>query len=141
MTGPGYCLQQQFRCLFTKARFSKRADAVSDDEDAGSGQKGQDDVAEPVLAPIESFVGQQPSAVVLNHAADPAQPRAVRFADLTNVGLDALVQAEPAVVGAVVAGIGVQLGDSGADSQGQMKRMREKPGVVDIGSRRNGAEG
>jgi hypothetical protein len=35
-----------------KAWFSKCADAVGDDEDAGSGQQGQDDVAEPVLAPI-----------------------------------------------------------------------------------------
>src|SRR3954468_11663485 len=115
-----------------KARFSKRADAVGDDEDAGSGQEGQDDVAEPVLAPIKSLVGQQPSAVVLNHAADPAQPRAVRFADLTNVGLDALVQAEPAVVGAVAAGIGVQLGDSGADGQGQVQQMPEEARVMDV---------
>ena len=98
-------------------------------------------MAKPVVSPIKSLVGQHPSAIVLNHAADPAWPRAVRFADVTDVGLDALAQAEPAVVGAGVAGIGVQLGDSDTDGQGQMKQMREKPGVVDVGSRRNGPKG
>ena len=56
-----------------KARFSEATDAVGDDEDAGSSQEGQYDAAEPVLAPVQSFVGQQPCAIVLDHAADPAQ--------------------------------------------------------------------
>src|SRR5215213_2171546 len=90
-----------------KARFSERADAVGDDEDAGGGQEGQDHAAEPVLAPIQPLVGQQPGAIVFDHAADLAQSRAVRLANLADMGLDAVPSAEGTVVGAVVARVGV----------------------------------
>src|SRR5215218_2082819 len=119
----------------TKARFSERAAAVSDDEDAGSGQEGQDHATQPVLAPVQSLVGQQPGATVLDDAADRAEPRAVRCTYPTNVGLDAVLAAERAIVGAVVAGIGVQPRDGGADDLSHAQKMREEPRVVDVGGR------
>jgi hypothetical protein len=84
-----------------KARFSERVEAVGDDEDAGGGQERQDDPAEPVLAPVQPLVGQQPRAVVLDHAADRAEPRPVRRADLADAGLDAGPEAQAAVLRAV----------------------------------------
>ena len=36
-----------FLALETKARFSERADTIGDDEDARSGEEGQDHAAEP----------------------------------------------------------------------------------------------
>src|SRR4051812_10495704 len=87
--------------------FSEATDTVGDDEDARGGQESQDDAAEPVLPPVQSLVGQQPCAIVLDHAADPAQSRAVRRADLADTGLDAVPEAAGAVLGAVVARVGV----------------------------------
>src|SRR3954469_8926289 len=91
----------------TKARFSERAEAARDDEDAGGGQECQDHAAQPVLAAVQPLVGQQPRAIVLDHAADRAEPRAVRLAHLADERLDALARAEPAVGGAVVGSVGV----------------------------------
>src|SRR3954447_2350942 len=99
----------------TKAPFSERGEAVRDDEDAGGGQEGQDHPGQPVVAPVEPLVGEQPRAIVLDDAADQAEPRAVRLADLADAGLDALPRAEPAIVGAVVGRVGVQPADGGAD--------------------------
>src|SRR3982751_4948730 len=120
-----------------KAKFSEATDAVGDAEDARGGQESQDHAAEPVLPPVQSLVGQQPGASVLDHAADPAQSRAVRCADLAGTGLDAVPEAEGAVVGAVVAGVGVQPADGSADDLGQVQQMREEPRVVDVGGRGN----
>ena len=39
---------------------------------------------------VQPLVGQQPCAVVLDHAADRAEPRAVRLAHLADAGLDAV---------------------------------------------------
>src|SRR3954469_115787 len=90
----------------TKAPFSERVEAVRDDEDAGGGQERQDHAAEPVVAPVQPLVGQQPRATVLHQAADGAGPRAVRRADLADARLDAVPQARAAVVRAVVARVG-----------------------------------
>src|SRR3954454_3424894 len=49
-----------------------------------------------------------------------------------NVRLDAVSQAEAAVLGTVVASVRIQPADGGAHGQSQMKKMREKPRVVDI---------
>src|SRR3954463_5879065 len=103
----------------TKAPFSERAESVRDDEDAGRVQEGQDHAAQPVLPAVQPLVGQQPRAVVLDDAADRAEPRAVRLAHLADVRLDTLARAEPAVAGAVVGGVGVQPADRGADDLGQ----------------------
>jgi hypothetical protein len=97
----------------------------------------QDDAAEPVLAPVQALVGQQPCATVLDNAADGAEPRTVRRAHLADARLDAVLQAEPAVVGAVVACIGVQPAEGGADDLRQTQEMREEPRVVDVGRRRD----
>ena len=88
-----------------------------------------------LLPPVQPLVGQQPRAIVLDHAADRAEPRAVRLAHLADAGLDAVLQAEPAVVGAVVGRVGVQPADGGADHLGQAQQMREEPRVVDVGGR------
>src|SRR5215212_8500964 len=123
-----------------KARFSEPGDAVCDDEDAGGGQEGQDHAAQPVVTPIQPLVGQQPRAIVLDHAADRAEPGAVRLAHLPDEGPDALARAEPAVAGAVVARVGVQPADRGADGQGQAQQVREEPRVVDVGGRGHGGQ-
>src|SRR4051794_30018038 len=90
-----------------KAPFSERAEAIRDDEDAGRIQEGQDHAAQPVLPAIQPLVGQQPGAIVFDHAADLAQSRAVRLANLADMGLDAVPSAEGTVVGAVVGCVGV----------------------------------
>src|SRR3954454_10462 len=102
----------------TKGRFSELAEAVGDDENAGGSQQGQDDAAESVLTPIQALVGQQPGAVVLDHVADRAQPRAVRLAYPADLGLDAVPQTHPAVLGAVITGVAEQSADTGAHGQG-----------------------
>jgi hypothetical protein len=58
---------------------SKRLDAVGDHEDASGVEEGEDNVAAPVLAAIQPLVGQQPGAVVLDDAADGAEPRSMRL--------------------------------------------------------------
>ena len=67
-------------------------------------------------------------------------PRAMAGADLADQRLDALAQAEPAVVRAVVAGIGEPAGAPDADQQGEAQQFGEHPGIVDIGGRGHGAE-
>src|SRR3954451_9683651 len=57
-----------------------------------------------------------------------------------NVWLDAVWEAEAAVLGTVVASVRIQPADGGAHGQSQMKKMREKPRVVDIGGGGNGAQ-
>src|SRR3954454_7788848 len=120
--------------------FSEATDTVGDDEDARGGRESQDHAAEPVLPPVQSLVGQQPCAIVLDHAADPAQSRAVRRADLADMGLDAVPEAEGAVLGAVVARVGVRPADGGADALGQVQKMPEEARVVDVGGRGDGAQ-
>ena len=78
-------------------------------------EEGQNDAALPVLAPVQALVGERPGAAVLDHAADRAEPRSVRLAHLADMGLDAVLPAERAVLGAVVARVGVQPADRGAD--------------------------
>jgi hypothetical protein len=70
---------------------------------------------------------------VLDDAADPTQPRAMRCANLADMRLDAVSPAEVAVLGAVLARLGVQLGDRGADDLGQVQKMPEEAGVMDVG--------
>src|SRR5919107_2614628 len=126
--------------MATKARFSKRVDAVCDDEDAGRGQQGQDHATQPILAAVESLVGQQPCAIVLDHAADRAEPRAMRLAYLADAGLDAVPQAEIAVLGTVISRVGEQLADGRADHLSQAQEMEKEPRIVDVGGRGNDAQ-
>src|SRR5690349_10747382 len=86
------------------------------------------------------LVGEQPRAVMLDHAADGAEPGAVRRADLPDAGLNALAQAEVAVRRAVVARVGVQPADSGADDLGQAQQVREEAAVVDVRGRGYGGQ-
>ena len=123
-----------------KGWFSERAKAVGDDEDAGRGQEGQDDAAQPVLPAVQPLVGQQPCAVVLDHAADRAEARAVRLAHLADEGLDAVLPAEFAVVRAGVGRIGVEPADRSTNGQGQAQQVREEPRVVDVGGRGDGGQ-
>src|SRR4051794_15918395 len=96
-----------FAHVLVKAGFSEWADAIGDDEAAGGIQGGQEHAAQPVLAPVQSLVGQQPAAAVLDDAKDPAQPRAMGLADLADRGLDAVAPAEGTVAGTVMACVGV----------------------------------
>ena len=57
------------------------------------------------------------------------------MANLADVGPDAFLQAEFAVLSPVIARVGIQLGDGAADGQGQVQKMPKEAGVVDIGGR------
>src|SRR3712207_496097 len=92
---------------------SRRADAVCADEDRRRGEQGEDDPTNPVLPPVQPFAGRQPGVAVLDDAADLAEPGAVGLADLADVRLDPVAQAEPAVVRAVVARVRVEPADGG----------------------------
>lgn len=93
-----------------------------DNNDAGCGEQCTDDGPQPVMAAIQAFVGEQSSIGVLNDTADWAEAGAVRLADLADDRLDAVTQAEPAVVGAVASDVGVEAGDAGADHHGNRSR-------------------
>ena len=109
----------------TKGWFSERAEAVGDDEDAGGGQQGQDDAAQPVLTPVQPLVGEQPGAAVLDHAADRAEPRAVRLAYLADVGWMPSCRQSARLSALCVGGVGVQPADG--------RRRRPGPGAGDAG--------
>ena len=59
------------------------------------------------------------------------------LAELADVRLNPVAQAEPAIVGTVVACVGVEPADGGADDLGQAQQVREEHGVMDIGGRRH----
>ena len=59
---------------------------------------------------------------MLDNTANGAPPGAVRLAFLADERQDALGCAQPAVLGAVIGGIGVEPGDGGADHQGAAQR-------------------
>ena len=77
---------------------------------------------------------------MLDDAADSAQTRAECFANLADMGLNAVVPAEVAVLGTVIARIGIKPGDGGAGDLGQRQQMPEEVRVVDVGGRGDGAE-
>ncbi len=120
-----------------KARFSECAEAVGGDEDGRRGEQREYDSPQPVLSSIQALVRQQPCAPMLDNASDLAEPRAVGFADLADVRLDPVAQAEPAVVGAVVSRIRVEPADGGADDLGQAQQIRKELGVMHVGGRRD----
>ena len=80
------------------------------------------------MSSIEALVVEQPCVGVLDDRADDAESGAVPGTDLADQGLDALAQAEPAVVRTVIAGIGEKAGDPGA--QGETQQFREHVCVV-----------
>jgi hypothetical protein len=92
------------------------------------------------VSSIEALVVEQPCVGVLDDRADDAESGAVPGTDLADQGLDALAQAEPAVVRTVIAGIGEKAGDPGADHQGETQQFREHLGVVDVGGRGDRAQ-
>jgi hypothetical protein len=59
----------------------------------------------------------------------------VRLANLADMGLDVFPQAEFAVLGTVIARVGIQPGDGAADGQGQVQKMPKEAGVVNISGR------
>src|SRR5690349_19021437 len=77
------------------------------------------DVGVGVVAAIEAFVVEEPGVGILHDGADGSEAGAMFGPFMPDHGLDALAQAEPAVVGAVVAGISQEAGDRGADDQGE----------------------
>ncbi|TWA53578.1 hypothetical protein FBZ84_1324 [Azospirillum baldaniorum] len=74
---------------------------------------------------------------MLDDASDLAERRAVGLADLADVRLDPVVQAEPAVVGTVVSRVRVEPADGGADDLGQAQQIRKEPGIMHVGGRRD----
>ena len=92
----------------SKARFSLIREPVGDDENAGCCQQRIDDDRQSVVAAIEALVGEQPSIGVLDNTANGAQSGAVWLAPLADQRQDALGCAKPAVLGAVIGGIGVE---------------------------------
>jgi hypothetical protein len=92
------------------------------------------------VSSIEALVVEQPCVGVLDDGADAAEAGAVPGTDLADPGLDALAQAEPAIVRAVIAGIGEKTGDPGADHQSEAQQFGEHPGVVDVGGRGDRAQ-
>ena len=68
------------------------------------------------------------------------EPCAWPILRIWGMGLDAVPPAEGAVLGAVIACVGVQLGDGGADDLGQVQEMPEDARIMDVGGRGNGAQ-
>lgn len=77
---------------------------------------------------------------MLDDAADPAQTQAVCCTNLADTGLNAIEPAKVAVLGIVVARVGVQLADGSTGDLGQAQQMPKEPRVVDVGGREDGAE-
>jgi hypothetical protein len=73
-------------------------ETVCDEEDGCGCEQGEDDPAQLIVPSVQAFVGQQPSAAVLNDAPDLNEPGPMRLTDFPNVGTDAVTQAKPAVV-------------------------------------------
>jgi hypothetical protein len=63
------------------------------------------DAGRAVLAAIKGLVVEEPGVDILYDGADGSEPGAVFNALVADHGPDALAQAEPAVIGAVAAGI------------------------------------
>ena len=90
------------------------------------------------MSSIEALVVEQPCVGVFDDGADDAESGAMPGTDFPDQRLDALAQAEPAVVHAVVAGIGEEARDPGA--QGEAQQFGEHSGVVDIRGRGHRAQ-
>ena len=92
------------------------------------------------MSSIEALVVEQPCVGVFDDGADDAESGAMPGTDFPDQRLDALAQAEPAVVRAIIAGIGEKAGDPGADHQGEAQQFGEHSGVVDIRGRGHRAQ-
>ena len=77
---------------------------------------------------------------MLDDAADSAQTRAVCLTDCMDMRLNAVVPAEVAVLGTVIARVRIKLGNGSAGDLGQMQQMPKEARVVDVGGRGDGAE-
>src|SRR3954447_10439587 len=133
---PSCQMSQQLSGCTTKARFSLIREPVGDDENAGCCQQRIDDVRQSVVATVEALVGEQPSIGVLDNAANGAQPGSVWFAPLADQRQDALGRAQPAVLGAVIGGIGVEPRDRSADHQSAAQQGGKQHRVVHVGGGR-----
>src|SRR3954454_20048798 len=96
----------------SKARFSLIREPVGDDEDTGCCQQRIDDARQSVVPTIEALVGEKPSVCMLDDAAFGAQPGAMRLAPFADERQDTLGRAQPAVLDAVMGGIGIKPGNS-----------------------------
>jgi hypothetical protein len=84
---------------------SKIGEPVGDDKDVGGGEQGLNDIGGAVMAAVEALVVEKLGVGILHDGADGAEPGAVFDPLVPDHGLNALAQAQPAIVGAVVAGI------------------------------------
>ena len=75
-----------------------------------------------VVAAVKALVVEEPGVDILHDGADGAEPGAMIGPFMPDHGPDALTQAEPAVIGAVVAGIG--------EKGGRSPRRRPGPGAA-----------
>ena len=94
------------------------------------------------MIPAERSCRRSSGLLLSNHALafstmerTTAEAGAVLGVDLANARLDALAQTEPAVVGAMVPGIGEQASDLGADHQSQAQQLGKHPGVMNVRGR------
>src|SRR3954451_8579370 len=93
-------------------------------------------ISQPVVAAIEALVGEQPNVRVLDDAASGAQPGPVRLASLADKRQDAFGRAKPAVLGAVICGIGIEPGDRSAAHQSAAQQGGKLHCVVYVGGGR-----
>ena len=98
------------------------------------------DGPQPILAPIEALVIEEPCICMFDHGPDHAETGTMGRTNLADVGRNAIAQAEGAVVGTVVPRIGIQPPDNSADRLGQTHQIGKHHGVVDVGGRRQGSE-
>ncbi len=84
------------------------------------------------MVAIQALVGEQPGIGVLDDTADLAMASAMRLADLADDWLDAVTQAKPSVVGAIVSSVGVKPSDAGTVHHGQPEQDGEEPGIVNV---------
>ena len=92
------------------------------------------------MSSIESLVAEEPRVGVFDHGANHSQAGAMLGTNLADERLNAFAQTQPAVVGAVIAGIGEEAGNLGADHHSQAQQLWEHPGIVDVGGRGHRAE-
>src|SRR3954451_13139500 len=124
-----------------KRWLSEISKPVGDDQNAGICEQRLNDAGRPVVAAGKALVAEEPGVDVLHDGADGAEPAAVVHAFVPDYGSDALAQAEPAVIGAVIAGIGHETGDRDASDQGKAQQFREHGRVVYVRGRGHRAKG
>ena len=102
--------------------------------------QGLNDAGRAVMAASEALVVEEPGVDILHHGADGCEPGAMFNALVPDHGPDALAQAKPAVIGAVVASISQNARDGGADDQSKAQQLGKHLSVVDVGGRGHRAQ-